>query len=99
MVERVKHLESELKALTLGEIPVFLYGHVPIEVPGPMKIREEPRSISECEVGRLRKRVRINPVGNRLIRWNRVHSWHDIGALVKAEADIVRSWLDGKRQS
>src|SRR5580704_17451909 len=99
MVERIKHLETELHALALGEFPVFLYGHVPIEVPGSMKIREEPGSVSECEASRLRKRVRINPVVNRLILWDRVHSLHDVGPLVKTETDVVRSRLDGKRQS
>src|SRR5580692_4291999 len=99
MVERVEHLESELQALALGEIPVFLNGHVPIEVPGPMKILEESGSITEREAGRLRKRGRINPVVNRLIRWDRVHARHGVGALVKTETDVVRGWLDRKRQS
>ena len=97
MVERVKHLESELQPLTLGEIPVFLYSHVPIEVLGSMKIREEPRSVSKCKCVRLRERGWINPVIDRLICRYRVHSWHYIGALVETEANIVRGWLDGKR--
>ncbi len=99
MVERVKHLEPELQPLTLGEVPVFLYRHVPIEVRGAMKIREEPGSVSERECGRLRERGWIYPVIDRLICWNRVHSGHDVGALVKAESHVVRGWLDGKRQS
>src|SRR5271155_6168004 len=99
MVERVKHLESELQPLALGEIPILLYGHVPIEEFGSMKIREESGSISECECGRLRKRVRINPVVDRLVRRYRVHAWDDVGPLVETETDIVRGWLDGKRET
>ena len=99
MVERVEHFESELQALTLGEIPVFLNGHVPIEELGPMKILEEPGSITECKAGRLRKCGWINPVVDRLIRWDWIHSRHDVGALVETETDVIRGWLDRKRQS
>ena len=49
MVERVKHLKSELQAFSLREIPVFLNGHVPIEEPGPVKVGKKPGSVSERE--------------------------------------------------
>src|SRR5580700_493608 len=99
MIEGVKHLKPELNLFMLHDIPPFLYAHVPIEILGPMEIREKPRSISKGECGRLRERRWINPIVDRLVCRYRVDSGHHIRALVETETNIVRRWCDGKRQS
>src|ERR1700742_3493201 len=43
MVQRIKHLEAELQSLGLAKVPPLVDAHVPHEVLGCAKIREESR--------------------------------------------------------